>query len=550
MISSHQEDKLSKINARLESFNFRILAVLVSVFAIIPRLLFINVPFERDEGAYAYVADCMLRDGVPYVSVFDHKPPLIYYFYKLSFLLFGHSTAAPRLLTCFFVATACLFTLIWVRKLSDNLLAAVFSCILLGFVSASPAYFGFTANTEIFALPFLLGGLLFLAEDDPSFTNCFYSGLLFGLGIMVKQPVAIIAVSAGVVHLFADYRSVGRILIKACIFIAALLLPFVLFCIYFMYLAEFKHFWECFYTYNVIYATNVTTERSLNNLSKTLIFILNIDLVVWISGLVGLLIWLKTVGNSKMKYYVAATATGSVFAVALGGSFYPHYFIFILPFLVLGSGLGVSTLLTWQKQTIAACMILATLFFSVWQYVISLSMTSQELLKWSYGDLPFYQAKLVGDYLSSTTRPGTSTFIIGSEPEILFYARHKAPSRFFYIYPLTREHVLVDSMRKDLFSDLNQRIPSVLVYVNSELSQGVSFKEENEFIKKLSHQFTSYRLGAFIGKDSDELITDINLLRSGINSADLDGAILVFFNPSMGVNELLPSLGSIKGLNL
>jgi hypothetical protein len=51
-------------------------ALLALVF--LARLGALDVPLERDEGAYAYIAAQWRSGLIPYRDVFDHKPPLVY----------------------------------------------------------------------------------------------------------------------------------------------------------------------------------------------------------------------------------------------------------------------------------------------------------------------------------------------------------------------------------------------------------------------------------------------------------------------------------------
>src|SRR3954469_10691249 len=59
---------------------------------------FFTEPFEGDEGVYATIAQHMLHGALPYRDFFDHKPPLIYGWYGVSFLLFGENVLAPRII--------------------------------------------------------------------------------------------------------------------------------------------------------------------------------------------------------------------------------------------------------------------------------------------------------------------------------------------------------------------------------------------------------------------------------------------------------------------
>lgn len=60
-----------------------------------PVLLY---PMGRDQGMYANIARTILAGGVPFVDMWDIKPPPIYYLYALALTLFGTTTAAIRAL--------------------------------------------------------------------------------------------------------------------------------------------------------------------------------------------------------------------------------------------------------------------------------------------------------------------------------------------------------------------------------------------------------------------------------------------------------------------
>ena len=53
-----------------------------------------DIPLERDEGGYAYVAQRWLRGDVPYKDSFETKPPALYVAYLLLLVTAGISPAA------------------------------------------------------------------------------------------------------------------------------------------------------------------------------------------------------------------------------------------------------------------------------------------------------------------------------------------------------------------------------------------------------------------------------------------------------------------------
>src|SRR3989304_5000832 len=65
---------------------------------------FVNDPLDADAGVYSTVARGILDGQIPYRDLFDHKQPLLYTWYMLSFLLFGEEAASLRVLILFHLA--------------------------------------------------------------------------------------------------------------------------------------------------------------------------------------------------------------------------------------------------------------------------------------------------------------------------------------------------------------------------------------------------------------------------------------------------------------
>ena len=72
----------------------------LGAIVLVPFLLqlpFLDEPLFGDEGVYATIGRELLHGTLPYRDLFDHKPPLLYGWYALSFLLGGENAEAPRL---------------------------------------------------------------------------------------------------------------------------------------------------------------------------------------------------------------------------------------------------------------------------------------------------------------------------------------------------------------------------------------------------------------------------------------------------------------------
>src|SRR5947199_3288425 len=103
----------------------------VVAVALLLRWPLASIPFERDEGEYAYIAQRWLRGDVPYRDAFDQKPPGTFAVYAVFFRLFGESIEAIHwgtqlytLVTLFLIARIGLRECGWLAGLVAALLAS------------------------------------------------------------------------------------------------------------------------------------------------------------------------------------------------------------------------------------------------------------------------------------------------------------------------------------------------------------------------------------------------------------------------------------------
>lgn len=491
-----------------------VLITLLAALSVTPRLFYLNVPFERDEGVYTYISDVIDRGGLPYKDAFDHKPPGVHYLYNVSFKVFGHEISSPRIMATIFVMLACLFSFALVYKITSNFFAGIFTMAFLGLTSSSPAYTGFNTNTEIFTVPFFIGGMLFLLDEEPSLPRYFLSGLLFGIGFVIKQPVLTIAVAAFACSAIRFLKTPRKLSVIFSVFALASSIPFLLFMLYFAYKGAFYDFLTGYFTYNFSYIAGPTLEASLMRFLRAMRHIVEIDPFTWCAGVAGIFLFLFLSSNKRhYKWVFLSGAIGAALSVSMGKYFYTHYFIFFIPFLAIGAGLGVAHLLNGTKKTTVLALSAVVFVVNVGINVKYFKMSAKEVLRVSYGeDMPFYQSVALGDYLRKHAGPNGTAYIIGSEPQILFYSGLKSPTRFFYFYPLIMQAQFTSSFRAETLADLRGDMPDYLIFVNNYTSHFIN-TNKSPFLMELFQLFSRYRLVAISNAMFDEVISDGYSLR-------------------------------------
>ena len=94
MQTSHSNQQLQQTNT-ISVIDMLVLVLAVAI-AVYLRLNLLNIPFDRDEGEYAYAGQQILQGNLPYDVIYNMKFPGVYYMYAAVFAVFGESIAAVR----------------------------------------------------------------------------------------------------------------------------------------------------------------------------------------------------------------------------------------------------------------------------------------------------------------------------------------------------------------------------------------------------------------------------------------------------------------------
>ena len=152
-----------------------------------------------DESTFILMGQNLLDGNLPYVDLWDNKPPLTFAFFAL-FILFGNSIIAVRIAgtICVLIAADLTYRIgsrMWGWE--AGFLAAIFSIV---FVSVTPS--GETTLTEIIALVPTMGALAVLLTGGSKPSTCFSAGCLLSLATLVRTNLGILAMAGGILSRF------------------------------------------------------------------------------------------------------------------------------------------------------------------------------------------------------------------------------------------------------------------------------------------------------------------------------------------------------------
>lgn len=155
-----------------------ILAGLIGL-ALVLALPVVTYPMGRDQGMYANIARTILNGGLPFVDMWDIKPPAIYYIYAVGIALFGPGAAALRgidLVTVPFTLAA----LYWLALKLSGRGAAVLTCVLFPVFYFTETFASLTQSDAIVTLPMTLA--VFCVVNVAQYPRASRAALIWSVG--------------------------------------------------------------------------------------------------------------------------------------------------------------------------------------------------------------------------------------------------------------------------------------------------------------------------------------------------------------------------------
>ncbi|MCI5157854.1 MAG: hypothetical protein D3906_05330 [Candidatus Electrothrix sp. AUS1_2] len=439
------------------------LLFIVLILAGIARYRLLDVPFERDEGEYAYAGQMILQGVPPYQEVYNMKFPGIYAAYALSLAMFGESHQSIH--TALLIINAItIITLFLLAKHIANLLCAVTSAASFALLSLGQPVQGVFANAEHFVIVFVTGGLLFLLQGLAA-TNLFRlaaAGIFLGLGCLMKQHGFAFSILAVLYIIFDSLRqnstSWRSLLIRLLAFLTGISIVFFLLFLSMFLAGVFTTFRFWTIDYALAYVSQVPLADAWQGFISTFMRIERSAPLLWI--LVGCGFFpLATKNIAKHhRVFLLMYVIFSLLSICPGFYFRPHYFVLLLPCAALFTGGAISTfadfLSNFFSQKIQYGVSIFLLVFCLCQAIYQqrdfiFRMTPFQISRSTYGPNPFPESIKIAEFIQKNTRREDRIAILGSEPQIFFYSKRRSATGYIYMYPLMENHDFALQMQKN-----------------------------------------------------------------------------------------------------
>ena len=500
------------MNDKLSLRIYKVVCVAIILLVAGIRIHLAEIPFERDEGEYAYAGQMILKGSPPYHEVYNMKFPGVYFMYALGFKMFGESVAATRYLTLLLQLIGAGFIFLLGRRLINPLAGWLTAATFMLF-NLTLALQGIQSNAEHFVVAFLLPSLYFLYRglEEESAIDLATSGALLATACLMKQHAFLFGLATVPWVVYVQRTRAFKYLLA---YAAGGVKPVVLMFAYLWHVGV----WDRFYFLTIQYAheyVNIVpfkpamqqfypAQHDGNNISA---------LLVWFgfASALGLVLPSK---NGRARLFLLLLLVASVVSVMPGFFFRRHYFLMMLP--------GLSLLFTYTAFTIAGYfsdrhryavlsvyVVASAAFFLGYEHTLLFNTPVEQVTEAMYPGTPFGAAGQIAGYIKNHSAPTDRICMIGAEPQIFFLSQRKSASGYIYIYPLLENQKYAPVMTDEFIAQSEQAKPAILLYSSKALFED-GYNRDSKLYTWFANFKNQYRLKAICAPVS---ATDLKLLK-------------------------------------
>ncbi len=337
-----------------------------------------NATLKGDEAIFSVMGNGWANGKLPYTQLFDHKGPIIFLIYAISWYVTKSNLLVLLLLVlCFWVSIVIGYSI--VKKYSNFQTAVACSVIMMFYIVLTQGMF---AITEIFCLPLLMLSMYFTATyfTDSKEKHSLIGAFIYGAAIAVCFCTRLtngVIVCAGALAIFIDliskksFKNLFANLISGFAGIACVVLPFII------YFGSKKMLYDFIYgtiLYNFAYAT-ADVEVTVEAVFKILYLLSPIVIVNIVA--------FKKKPNKFLWMFIVLSGILATYVVAFG-RLYVHYYLILCVYIPLlfvmlskksvDNKCETSFVLTGAGKKAALCSVVAVLGLYCVAGMLSMSM--------------------------------------------------------------------------------------------------------------------------------------------------------------------------------
>lgn len=245
------------------------------------------------------------------------------------------------------------------------------------------------------------------------------------------------------------------------------------------------------------YATSLPWSAGIKNLAERLDGGFDLWVGFLIVAAIGLPLACLNPSARNRALFAIVLGLCSFLGTATGLYFRPHYFILMLPAFAIIQGLAVVSMqqaLRFKMFEDVFKSLPIILFGAVlaWVLVCEKSFFFQlspvevcdRLYQSPFARNPFVESLTVGRYILEHSGKNARVAVLGSEPQIYFYAQRHSATGYIYTYDLTELQPHASEMQREMIREIESAAPEFLV--------DVTFQNSWNFQKNSDHTILNW----------------------------------------------------------
>jgi 4-amino-4-deoxy-L-arabinose transferase-like glycosyltransferase len=498
------------------SKRYKILVYVFIFFALVVagyvRIRLLDLPLERDEGEYAYIGQLMLKGFPPFAHAYNMKLPGVSIMYAIFMLVLGQTPSAIHF-GFLLVNGFCIFLVYLLSLRLFDRYTAMICCVCYTILSLSWSVLGLVAHATHFVVLFTLAGLilLFQALEKRHILLFFISGLSFGIAFIMKQHAALFIIFAFIYLLWRNrvnfIRHKTRSIGDYAIFIFAVIIPYLLIVLWMREAGVFDKFWFWTVQYAREYGSTPSISKGISSFYEQLSLRFTEQPFLWSLAIIGIasgsILLIKKGGIDTDRPFIFGLLLSSLLSMCPGFYFRDHYFVLILPAisLMIGSAVFLArrSLVRLKYGVHLQFIPLLLVIISILLGVILeknclFKFNSLEVSRYLYAAEPFIESVKIGQYIKTHSSPGDLIAVVGSEPEIYFYADRLSATGYLYMNSLQENQPYAKRMQKEMFQEIESSVPKYIIVTSESMKWFVSNSQGNLFWNWVLKLYRDYDL--------------------------------------------------------
>ena len=398
---------------------WRLAALLLATVLLLRAVGFVFGVVDNDETDFLLVGRVIRAGGLPYVDAFDHKPPLLYLLYLPSAWL-TWQVWPMQLVAVLFVTATCLVLERAATRWTGLRAAGVSAALGCALASACNVV---SVNAELLLnLPASVALWCFVVADKrPRWL--FACGLAIGLASLIKHQAGILLTALALAELARSRRGARGVLLLLLGFALPWLAAMALYAAH----GQLAAFYEWNVTRNLHYAAHSVGSPLARFFVGTLLYGFGAAPLLW------LLAWRRSrdiTGAGRVRAGLVLTLWLTWIPLSLGGRFYNHYYLQLVPPLCLLAAAPAAALWRmrqrlspWQRRTALTLLLLPVV-----------TAQSVHFARGLAGQYPSQEprTRAIADWLRAHTRPDERVVVYGHFTPIYQEAERLPGTRYIH----------------------------------------------------------------------------------------------------------------------